>query len=260
MKRDFRDRAATPRGSVASPAHQARLLVAATVLAALAGCATTQPAAAVRPTAPAWRAPAPQPYQVRPQPLPFIPTPLAVRPRSSWADTSPMLSRLDPMGTPWRITVHHEGSDTDDLFSESGVAERLRTITKVQEQSVGEGGLGAGDLAYHFVIDRSGRIWEGRSLSWQGAHAGNGTANTGNIGVVLLGNFDVQEPTASQLLSLRQLLANLCQRYTVRPENIYGHDEVKTQYGLPSTRCPGRYLSAWLRSYRWQSAWSRAAH
>jgi N-acetyl-anhydromuramyl-L-alanine amidase AmpD len=163
------------------------------------------------------------------------------------------------MGTPWRITVHHEGSDTDDLFTEPAVAERLRTITKVQEQSVDEGGLGAGDLAYHFVIDRSGRIWEGRSLSWQGAHAGNGAANTANVGVVLLGNFDVQEPTASQLLSLQQLLANLCQRYAIRPENIYGHDEVKGQYGLPPTRCPGRYLSAWLRSYRWQSAWSRAA-
>ena len=256
MKRDFRDRSRPPQELVGPPLlPRTLLLVAAVSAAVLTGCATTQPVSTVR------RAVVPpQPYQVKPQPLPFIPTPLTVRPRSSWADTSPMLTRLQPMGTPWRITVHHEGSDTDDLFTESAVAERLRTITKVQEQSVGEGGLGAGDLAYHFVIDRSGRIWVGRSLSWQGAHAGNGAANTGNIGVVLLGNFDVQEPTASQLLSLRQLLANLCQRYTVRPENIYGHDEVKTQYGLPSTRCPGRYLSAWLRSYRWQSAWSRAAH
>jgi N-acetyl-anhydromuramyl-L-alanine amidase AmpD len=164
------------------------------------------------------------------------------------------------MGTPWRITVHHEGSDTDDLSDESAVAERLRTITKVQERPVGEGGLGAGDLGYHFAIDRSGRIWEGRSLIWQGAHAGNGTANAGNIGVVLLGNFDVQEPTASQLFSLRQLLANLCQRHNIRPENIYGHNEIKSQYGLSPTRCPGQYLSAWLRSYRAQTAWSWASH
>jgi N-acetyl-anhydromuramyl-L-alanine amidase AmpD len=164
------------------------------------------------------------------------------------------------MVAPWRITVHHEGSNTEDLTSEAGVAERLRTITRVQQQSVGEGGLGAGDLAYHFVIDRSGRIWEGRLLNWQGAHAGNEAANTGNIGIVLLGNFDLQEPSVSQLLSLRQLLANLCQRYAIRPENIYGHDEVKSQYGLPPTRCPGRHLSAWLRSYRWQFTWSRAAY
>jgi N-acetyl-anhydromuramyl-L-alanine amidase AmpD len=164
------------------------------------------------------------------------------------------------MGTPWRITVHHEGGDTDDLYAEPAVAERLRTITRVQERPIGEGGLGAGDMGYHFIIDRSGRIWEGRSLSWQGAHAGNCAANTGNIGVVLLGNFDVQEPTASQLLSLRQLLANLCLRYSIRPESIYGHDEVKSQYGLPSTRCPGRSLSAWVHSYRAQAARSWASH
>lgn len=257
MRRGFQYEGGLLRGSVGGQALLGRFLVVAVVFASvLTGCTTTQPAPITRrPVVP------PPRYQVKPQPRqPVTPsTALAVRPRSSWADSSPMLSRLDPMGTPWRITVHHEGGDTDDLASESAVAERLRTITRVQERPVGEGGLGAGDLGYHFVIDRCGRIWEGRSLSWQGAHAGNGAANAGNIGIVLLGNFDIQEPTPSQLASLRQLLQNLCQRYNVRPENIYGHDEVKSQYGLSPTRCPGRSLSAWVRSYRWQSTWSGAS-
>jgi len=257
MRRRRRHEGGRPRSSLGTQALLARLLVVGALVAVtLTGCTTTQPVQPVRrPTVP------PPHYQAKPRPRqPVTPPPtLALRSRSSWADTSPILARLQPMGMPWRITVHHEGSDTDDLSAESAVAERLRTITKVQERSVAEGGLGAGDLGYHFAIDRCGRIWEGRSLSWQGAHAGNGAANAGNIGIVLLGNFDVQEPTPSQFLSLRQLLENLRQRYDISPENIRGHDEVKSQYGLPPTRCPGRNLSAWVRSYRWQSTWSRAS-
>ena len=180
--------------------------------------------------------------------------PLPVIARGSWADEPPIVSRLQPMGEPWRITVHHEGGDAHELTGIQAVAERLRTTARVHERAVSHGGLGAGDLAYHFVIDRSGRIWEGRSLAWQGAHAGNGDANAGNIGIALLGNFDLQEPSKAQLHSLRRLLVELCRRYGISPEHVYGHDQVRAQYGLSPTRCPGRYLSAWLRDFRSQHA------
>jgi len=178
--------------------------------------------------------------------------------RASWTDEAPILSRLQPMGEPWRITVHHEGTDPEEVMDVEAVAERLRTIARVHERAPSHGGLGAGDLAYHFVIDRSGRLWQGRSLTWQGAHAGNGTANEGNIGIVLLGNFDLQEPSPAQLASLRGLLQELCARHQISPEHIYGHDEIKARYGLPPTRCPGRFLSSWLAAYRRQDTGPRA--
>lgn len=162
------------------------------------------------------------------------------------------------MGRPWRITVHHEGAEAEWTTNAEEVAHRLRSITRVHERAPGRGGLGAGDLAYHFVIDRAGRIWEGRSLAWQGAHAGNAAANAGNIGIVLLGNFDLQRPSPQQLRSLRRLLDDLRRRYQISPEHIYGHNEIKARYGLPPTRCPGRYLSAWLEEYRNRAAGVRA--
>ncbi len=186
------------------------------------------------------------------------PAPLPVIARAFWAEDPPIVSRLRAMGEPWRITLHHEGSDAHELTAIQAVAERLRTTARVHERPPSRGGLGAGDLAYHFVIDRSGRIWEGRSLTWQGAHAGNGVANAGNIGVSLLGNFDLQEPSKAQLHSLRLLLVELCRRYGISPQHVYGHDQVKAQYGLPPTRCPGRYLSAWLRDFRSQPLEPRA--
>ena len=185
--------------------------------------------------------------------------PLPVISRAGWAERPPILSRLQPMGRPWRITVHHEGAEPEPVASEAEVAERLRAITRSQERTRSRGGLGAGDLAYHFVIDRAGRLWEGRSLAWQGAHAGNRAANAGNIGVVLLGNFDLQRPSPEQLTSLERLLEDLYRRYRISPEHIYGHDQVRAGYGLPPTRCPGRYLSAWLDNYRSQAAGARAA-
>jgi len=184
--------------------------------------------------------------------------PLAVISRAAWAETPPILSRLRPMGEPWRITVHHEGGDAQELTAVQAVAERLRNTTRVHERPPRRGGLGAGDLAYHFVVDRAGRIWEGRSLAWQGAHAGNGAANAGNIGIEVMGNSDLQEPSGEQLASLRRLLLDLCRRYDISPQYVYGHDEIKAQYGLPATRCPGRRLSAWLKTFRRQALVARA--
>ena len=170
--------------------------------------------------------------------------------RAAWAGEPPIVSRLVPMEWPWRITVHHEGMEAHDLVNTEDVADRLRTITKIQKRPSSRGGLGAGDLAYHYVIDRAGRIWEGRSLAWQGAHAGNSAANAGNIGIVVLGNFELQHPSAAQLSALGQLLLELCERYGIDRHNIYGHNEIKAQYGLGATCCPGRHLSTWLESFR----------
>ena len=220
------------------------------LLALVPGCHTGTPAE-LTPT---------QVHVARPEtgrparPSPLLPDVLA---RTTWTGEAPIISRLTPMGQPWRITVHHEGMDTNDLTSAQAVAARLRTITEVQQRPTSHGGLGAGDLAYHYCIDRAGRIWEGRSLAWQGAHAGNLTANAGNIGIVVLGNFELQRPTPEQLSSLRRLLSELCDRHGISGDRIYGHNEIKAQYGLAPTRCPGRFLSAWLRSFRGESTAAR---
>ena len=52
------------------------------------------------------------------------------------------------------------------------------------------------DIGYHFVIDPAGTIYEGRDIRVRGAHVEG--ANTGKVGLLLLGDFQ-PDPTISVL-------------------------------------------------------------
>ncbi|MER6918481.1 peptidoglycan recognition protein family protein [Streptomyces spiralis] len=86
-----------------------------------------------------------------------------------------------------------------------------------------------GDIGYHFLIDESGRIYEGRYSGTDGipAHDASGkmvTAfhtsgyNSGNLGIALLGTFTDQSPTAAARRSLTQLLAGLSAYHNLNPQ------------------------------------------
>ena len=94
------------------------------------------------------------------------------------------------------------------------------------------------DIAYHFIIDEEGNIYEGRDIHARGAHTGG--YNTGSVGVVLLGNFEVINPTQSQLDALRDLLFVLKQEYKVT--HLAGHKD----FNPGVTLCPGKKLYAKL--------------
>lgn len=168
---------------------------------------------------------------------PVIP---GVLPRRSWGARSPNLRRLDPASARWRwITVHHSAEPGARPLNGTlnGSAAALRDI-----QSAHMNGEGYGDIGYHFVIDPSGRVFEGRDLRHQGAHAG-GENNVGNVGVCLLGNFDHHRPTSAALESMHGLIDVLQARLGLPHRNVRGHHEWK------STACPGRYLKPHLARY-----------
>jgi len=150
----------------------------------------------------------------------------------------------EPMGQITRITVHHEGSNAPPVYARSAVAERLRNTRKQHMKSASHGGLGAGEIGYHFMIDYTGQTWQGRPLSYQGAHAGNGQLNRGNIGIELLGNFERSHPSGAQKRSLELLLRCLMDTYRLKSSKIYTHRELKP------TICPGRHGQALVDSLR----------
>ncbi|MBU4201064.1 MAG: peptidoglycan recognition protein family protein [Verrucomicrobia bacterium] len=152
--------------------------------------------------------------------------------RSSWARQSPIYARLAPAAPYYRITIHHEGNDTNYDRSSSAVIRDLQQVLAAHRRK------GYGDIGYHFMIDYSGRIWEGRSLKYQGAHVSS--RNPGNIGIVLLGNFEIQKPAVAQKDALVKLVAELRSYYGIGRRRIYGHRD------LDSTLCPGRNLYAFL--------------
>jgi len=76
-------------------------------------------------------------------------------------------------------------------------------------------------------------VIEGRSDAYQGAHVSQN--NPHNLGVMVLGNFERQQPTAEQLASLS--------RFT-KATAVRTHREFKP------TQCPGHYLQAAVEQLR----------
>ena len=93
---------------------------------------------------------------------------------------------------------------------------------------------GFADIGYHFLVDGLGQVYEGRPLNERGAHTGG--FNTGTVGVCLLGNFEVVQPTQAQLNSLQALATHL--RETVGITHLAGHRGFQPK----ATVCPGENL------------------
>ncbi len=168
----------------------------------------------------------------RPNPVGSAPQ-VDMHTRSEWQPAALIRSRLDPMGKIYRITVHHSAILLRSP-SERSAADQIRSIQNTHMKKEG-----CGDIGYHFLIDPSGRIWQGRELRYQGAHA-RGDNNRGNIGICVLGNFmrgrDGQRPTAAELNALESLIGNLAQKHRIAAEQIFSHSD------LVNTQCPGTYL------------------
>ena len=102
------------------------------------------------------------------------------------------------------------------------VAARIEQIRKLHRNR------GWGDIGYHFVVDRAGRVWEARPIKYQGAHVKD--YNFANIVVLVLGNFDEQLTTGAQLKALRRHLHALMRRYRVpRIAFIKAPDDVRIE-------------------------------
>lgn len=176
---------------------------------------------------------------VTPTVTPLEPAMEGVLPRSAWARGAPVCSAMNPMLPVKYITVHHDGlprplTSTDETVSKA----RIETIRN------GHRGKGWGDIGYHFVIDRNGRVWEGRAINWQGAHVEK--CNEGNIGICCMGNFDEQAPSSAQLAGLERQLKVLMVMYGVPKSRVYTHQE----WPSAKTACPGKSMQAKVLALR----------
>jgi N-acetyl-anhydromuramyl-L-alanine amidase AmpD len=102
-------------------------------------------------------------------------------------------------------------------------------------------GHGFADVAYHFLIDSDGIIYEGREINIRGAHVQG--FNTGSVGIVLFGNFNEVAPTQTQVDSLENLVDYL--RYTYEIRYLAGHKDYPDQ-SPDGTECPGDNLYVFL--------------
>ncbi len=139
------------------------------------------------------------------------------------------------------LVVHHTALYISD--DDRDPAERMRALYQYHAEN-----RGWGDIGYNYVIDEKGQIYEGRT---GGRHVVAGHAycnNVGTIGISLMGNFELEQPSQAQVQSLQWLLKELSVTYGINPANGVEHHGKKflTPFvghrDLVSTDCPGYYM------------------
>tara|TARA_R110002167_G_C12706374_1_gene654688 strand:- start:8103 stop:8489 length:387 start_codon:yes stop_codon:yes gene_type:complete len=88
-------------------------------------------------------------------------------------------------------------------------------------------------IGYHYVIERKGKLVNGRPEYWQGAHASGHNKNS--LGVCLIGT---DKFTIEQWSILENLVRKLLIKYP--QSKIIGHNEVSDK------TCPGFDVQKWL--------------
>ena len=160
--------------------------------------------------------------------LDFLSDEMEVVRRRYWTQVAPRPWRLRPACGFSRITVHHNGSKANYHTAKSTVIRDLDgVLTSHLDRNYG-------DIGYHFVLDYAGRVWEGRSLAFEGAHVSR--ENEHNIGIMLQGNFEMQKPSEIQAFALKRLVSLLRKRFVISRDLVYGHRDIGASV------CPGQYL------------------
>ena len=149
--------------------------------------------------------------------------------RASWGAAAPRGTL--PRHTIDELTVHH----TAAVLSDNRKAPRR--VRSFQQGHLDDGFV---DLAYHYVIDAHGNVYEARSTDIPG-ETYTSYDPTGHFLAVCDGNFEEQPIPAAQLEALALLLAWASARFGVPTTRLTGHrDEA-------ATACPGEHLYAHLR-------------
>ena len=162
--------------------------------------------------------------------------------RVRWAGGTPNVRGMNAQSSLKYITIHHDGLPqplASDGFGPSKARLELIRTVHVRDRRWA-------DIGYHYAIDRNGRIWDCRPLKYEGAHVKS--HNPGNIGILVLGNFDLEKPTSLQLRSLCTQVNALCLSHGIKKTNA----AVRThrEWASASTACPGRYLQPKFSSLR----------
>ena len=111
------------------------------------------------------------------------------------------------------------------------------TIQQTHQIHINRGMRGA---AYHFLIDREGRVWQGRPLNMAGGHV-RGALNNRTIGVAWVGNFQNEHITPAAKRSGERVIRDILRTHP-NIRWIHGHGTLRTAIDPTQTptACPGR--------------------
>jgi hypothetical protein len=163
----------------------------------------------------------------------------------SWMTWAPQYQNVQAMA------VHHTVT-SDGGLDPAAIVRAIYAFHALPEPD----GRGWGDIGYNYLVDASGRIYEGRYGGPRviGHHAGD-PHNAGTVGISLIGNYEDAPVSAAMYDGLTTFLADQCVAFGVDPlgqtyladrwlPTIFGHRDVS------ATACPGQYAYTLLPSIR----------
>ncbi len=191
--------------------------------------------------------------------------PFGIQLRSAWGARA--TSPASYASTVKLAVVHH--SDSSNSYSPADVPGVLRSI-----QAFHMDGRGWSDIAYNFVVDKYGGVWEGRGGGIDraviGAHSQG--FNTNSVGVMVIGDYTQAQPSAASIESVSQVIGWKLALHDVDPAGrvaftsggsnkyaagvvvdlprVVGHQDVV------STSCPGSIQSSLGKIRERAQAWT----
>lgn len=152
------------------------------------------------------------------------PITLPVVPKESWGLQAKM-GKCNPHSIR-QITIHHSGTKIEKN------KDVIRHLKSYQRYHLQQGWM---DIAYHFIIDLEGNVYQGRSLDCEGDTFTNYKPN-GHLIIMVDGNYEEQSLSTKSWESLRYLVQWGMQTYQVQEKFIHPHQ------ALADTLCPGHAL------------------
>ena len=193
-----------------------------------------------------------------------------VQPREAWAAGSRTPRGLLAEEDVRFLLVHHTQTPNGERGKK--VRARLRQVHDYHRSQ-----KGWPDIAYNFLVDEEGTIWEGRAGSLTGPVRGDATGGSQGFAVLccFLGDHSVVEPSSAARESMVQLLAWQAAlngvdlsaerqvRFTSRGSNRWPKGATVTtrpiagHRDMSATQCPGEAAYALIDHHLWPEARAR---
>ena len=173
--------------------------------------------------------------------------------RATWNPREPNMNELeirDATKTK-RIIFHHSADNFSNTDQDAVKAE----IRRIQNMHMDDPDEPYADIGYHYIIDPAGRVWEGRSLDYKGAHA---YGYNNDIGVLVLGDFHYRIPLNLFPNELNQQQKDAMTTFS--KWLCYQHDLIRIDSGMDiapismhrivdsGNECPGDNIATWIEN------------
>ena len=141
------------------------------------------------------------------------------------------------------MTVHYTGAPSVKT-PKGQIAKYIKRIERQHQARPGDEKCAT--IAYNFIVDKWGRVWEGRGWDYvnaaNGARKGQPSSNPVTFSVLVLVGVEDNEPNEAVTQALQNLYKVACKRLRRKELAVRGHkDHV-------ATSCPGTKLYKLVKS------------